>query len=216
MKIMVMSDTHLYGFNEKKYKYLYNTISRYDKVIINGDFWDGYITTFSSFISSRWSGLFPLMKKRKAVYVYGNHDKKIYSDGRVKKFCVEATNKYTIHVGGRSIVIEHGDRIAPAIDTRVLFAQRPPYGYIAEYIPLVGMKLIGWKFMQWQNDSVAKQLRLYAKKTPRHTMCLFGHAHIPEISESEHYANSGAIRWGLSSYIVLSGSSISLVNERYE
>lgn len=213
---MIMSDTHLYGFNKKKYDYLSKTISRYDKVIINGDFWDGYITSFSSFLTSGWSKLFPLLKKKGTVYIYGNHDKRKYSDKRVTQFCVEATDKYTIHVGGRSIIMEHGHRIAPAIDTLAVFAQKPPYGYVAEYVPLFGMKVWGWKFMEWQNRAVARELLSYAKKTPKNTMCLFGHAHTPLLSEKDHYGNSGAIRWSLASYLVINDGAMSIVKERYE
>ncbi len=81
MKTIVLSDTHLYEeFDEKKFNFLKRIISKVDRVIINGDFWDSYICSFSDFINSPWKKLFPLLKTKKTVYIYGNHDKKSLTD----------------------------------------------------------------------------------------------------------------------------------------
>ena len=64
MKILVFSDTHLSStFEEKKFNLLKEIISRADRVIINGDFWEGYLISFKEFLDSRWKELFPLLKK---------------------------------------------------------------------------------------------------------------------------------------------------------
>src|SRR3990172_1424130 len=70
MKILVFSDSHLTDkFEEKKFYFLKKIIRQSDFVIINGDFWDGYLTTFNRFISSNWSKLFPLLKLNKILTI---------------------------------------------------------------------------------------------------------------------------------------------------
>ncbi len=76
MKTIIFSDAHLTNrFDEPTYRFLENMILSADKIIINGDFWDGEVVSFNQFINSKWQKLFPLLLERKAVYIYGNHDR---------------------------------------------------------------------------------------------------------------------------------------------
>ena len=87
MKILVISDVHLdNAFEKPKYRFLKKIIRRADRVIINGDFWDGYLVKFQQFIQSPWKSLFPLLKSKKTIYIYCNHDKKILSDKHTALF----------------------------------------------------------------------------------------------------------------------------------
>jgi len=98
MTILVFSDTHLtHRFNKKKFLFLSRIIKKADKVIINGDFWDGHISSFHRFINSKWSMLFKLLKQKKTVYIYGNHDRKEYCDSRVSSFSTIQTTHYKIN-----------------------------------------------------------------------------------------------------------------------
>jgi predicted MPP superfamily phosphohydrolase len=118
MKILVFSDTHLtHVFEEKKYVFLKKVIESADQVIINGDFWDGYLTSFDAFISSRWNNLFPLLKQKKAVYIFGNHDKACFSDKRTSFFSDIQTKKYSF-VDGMTFYFEHGNTLLPSIDEK--------------------------------------------------------------------------------------------------
>ena len=64
MKILVFSDTHLTDvFDAARFEAMAKMIDEVDQVIINGDFWDGYIIKFSEFIESGWNQLFPLLKQ---------------------------------------------------------------------------------------------------------------------------------------------------------
>jgi predicted MPP superfamily phosphohydrolase len=87
MQTLIFSDTHLTkGFNRKKYEFLREIIEPVDRVIINGDFWDGYLTSFDKFVNSEWQKLFPLLKEKQTIYLYGNHDKTKWCDSRVNLF----------------------------------------------------------------------------------------------------------------------------------
>jgi len=62
MNILVFSDTHLYlPFDQKKFNFLKKIISESGQVIINGDFFDGYMNKFDEFCKSSWNKLFPLL-----------------------------------------------------------------------------------------------------------------------------------------------------------
>lgn len=66
MRVLVFSDTHLTkAFDDKKCEFLKKIISDSDQVIINGDFWDGYIISFDEFLKPEWACLFPPLKAKK-------------------------------------------------------------------------------------------------------------------------------------------------------
>jgi len=109
MKTVIFSDTHLTNmFDEKRYLYLKKIISDSDKVIINGDFWKGTVVSFNDFAESKWNLLFPLLLKKEAIYVQGNHD-----DLFIKKnstiFAVECCKKYVLKTKKYEYIITHGD-----------------------------------------------------------------------------------------------------------
>jgi len=71
MILSVISDTHLTNkFNENKFNKLRSIIESSDKIVLNGDFWDGYATDFEDFYNSKWSALFPLLKSKKTIYLF--------------------------------------------------------------------------------------------------------------------------------------------------
>ena len=109
MKILVISDLHLTTrFDQKKCEFLEKLISRADKVIINGDFWSYYSCTFGEFVRSEWKALFPLLREKQAVYIYGNHDFRKWTNKRVHLFSVRQAEKYEYRYEKNKIIIEHG------------------------------------------------------------------------------------------------------------
>ncbi|MBI4226199.1 metallophosphoesterase family protein, partial [Candidatus Roizmanbacteria bacterium] len=117
MKILIFSDSHLTeNFEEKKFNFLKKIIQQSDSVIINGDFWDGYRTTFDRFISSDWNKLFPLLKSKKTVYIHGNHDRETYIDQNASLFSDLQTHTYRLQLNGKVFIIEHGHRFYPLFD----------------------------------------------------------------------------------------------------
>ncbi|MBI3955332.1 metallophosphoesterase, partial [Candidatus Gottesmanbacteria bacterium] len=76
MHTIIISDLHLTRrFEKRKFNFLKKIIERSDQVVINGDLWDYYFSSFSQFVRSPWRQLFPLLKEKKTVYLYGNHDR---------------------------------------------------------------------------------------------------------------------------------------------
>ena len=109
MKTLVISDTHLdTTFDEKKYAFLRSIIERADRVILNGDFWEGITISFDDFIKSEWKSLFPLLKQKQTIYLYGNHDRKEYNDERVQLFSAAQGDSHILKEENTTYHIQHG------------------------------------------------------------------------------------------------------------
>ena len=125
MKTIIISDLHLTAkFNKRTFNFLKDLISSVDKVIINGDFWDSYVTSFDKFVKSKWKDLFPLLKEKNTHYNYGNHDRKTDSDERVKLFSVTQAETLNLKVGDLELLIKHGNDLRPAFVERYPFFDR--------------------------------------------------------------------------------------------
>lgn len=216
MKTLVFSDTHLSEkFEEKKYQYLEKLIQGVDRVIINGDFWDGYLTTFDLFLRSKWSGLFPLLKEKQTVYIYGNHNKKVFSDDRTNLFSTEQTERYVLRSGGKTFIIEHGNRLLPGLDE--LF-QRPRklisietllYSYYEEFIT----RAFKHTSRFW---GVILNNKLKRGKKNDGNFFIFGHTHFAEFDLIHNFAVSGIFQYGLAQYLLIEDGCITPKSERYE
>ena len=73
MKTIIFSDTHIgKRCDRRRFEYLKKIISDADRVIINGDFRD-HVVKSDKFMNSKWKELFPLLKSKKTIFIYGNH-----------------------------------------------------------------------------------------------------------------------------------------------
>jgi len=85
MSTVVFSDSHITSkFDRAKFLYLQSIVEPADRVIIIGDFWDGYMTDFTDLLNSKWSKLFALLKSKETFYVCGNHDAAALNDPRTQ------------------------------------------------------------------------------------------------------------------------------------
>lgn len=216
MKILVISDTQLGSrFNRRKYDFLKRIIMNSDKVIINGDFWEGYETTFDKFVKSPWSGLFPLLKERKTVYLYGNHDKKEYSDKRVNLFSVEQGIQYKLKSGDKTFYFEHGHRITPFTDK--YFKRAPKFLSLAwTLIEHIMTKLTGMWFIGLFYKKFNERIKKYAVGRFRNNEILIcGHTSVPYFDVYSHYINGGWIKHGIAQYLLIEEGKVKAYDERY-
>jgi len=215
MTILVFSDTHLTGrFNKKKFIFLTRIINKADKVIINGDFWDGHLTTFNHFITSQWSNLFKLLKQKKAVYIYGNHDRKEYSDSRVSSFSTIQTTAYSLTFNNRHYYFEHGHSFLPSIDNKLRITSYHLVKIITLLancleFPIQTLKI--WFGGIVANNSIKKKRN--GKTKNGFIVC--GHTHYPEIDKKNQFLNTGFIKFGLASYLLINNNGIQLKKESY-
>ena len=218
MKILVFSDSHLTEKVDRRINILENLLGQVDQVIINGDFWEGYLITFDRFVNSPWRRLFPLLKKKKTVYIYGNHDKKLLADNRVGLFSEKQTISYKLRLNGKMLIFEHGNRIVPAIDDLLRLKKLPkliqyPVRTFHDFmIKKHGRKFINFVFRRF---GVELKKRL-GKVLQKNQVYVCGHTHYAEVDIENGLVNSGIFRSGLAQYLILENSKISLNEQLYQ
>jgi predicted phosphodiesterase len=207
MKTIIFSDTHLTSvFDEPKFHYLKKLFTSCDRLIVNGDFWDGYETTFQKFSNSKWNQLFPLMIEKKAVFLYGNHDKKEWTKNPTV-FSTKQADSISLTVGKETLVVEHGHRLSPSFDISYPKLSVMLSTFFSSKRLQFGRKLHGWENMQMKH---------FAKRElKRNQILVCGHSHIAEYNPKDKYINTGVIDFGVASYLRIVDQEISLVMETY-
>lgn len=213
MHILVLSDTHLSNhFEPAKYNTLKALIEQADHVIINGDFWEGYEMTFDEFLKTKWVDLFPYLKSKKAIYVFGNHDKHKFSDRRIESFCEASTEQHLMQINGIHFIFEHGHRYAHKLDG-IFHIERPLKieQTIVEWMQKMIIRIFGargmWLLFSRFNQIIKLKARNeFEKYTPyRH---ISGHTHCAEVDITHSFANSGFSKYGYIQYLTIDEKGI--------
>lgn len=218
MRVLVFSDSHLSArFEKRKFELLKRIITEADRVIINGDFWEGHLTTFQKFIDSPWKQLFPLLKEKKAVYLYGNHDRESYSDKGVELFSVQHGRRYTMKIGAIEFVFEHGDRICPMVEEdSVLNKFILVIQHTFNISELIVFRYLNRIFTKYAYGRYNTQIKTALKKELKpHQFFICGHTHYAEYDPERRFANSGFVRHGLAQYILIEDGIIVPKEEWY-
>lgn len=215
MKTVVLSDTHLSStFHPKKFEYLKNIIEDADRVVIAGDFWDGFSISFNNFVESKWQKLFPYLLEKNAVYLYGNHDREEWCDERVSLFSVEQGMETVIGVNGREYHIAHGHTIFepfeiwPEVNSKLILRVASYINVLrrmfwAESLPKEG-SAINTPMIQWATSNLSEDQIL-----------ICGHSHYPQIDIAKKFINSGFIGLGYASHVLIDADSPKIVTQRY-
>jgi len=218
MKTLVISDTHLTDrFDPKKCEFLKEIITDADQIIINGDFWDGFITDFSSFLNSPWKRLFPLLKRKKTIYVFGNHDKKQYCNSQTSLFSVLQTNRYELKLNNHRLIFEHGNRYRPALDEILGIKIPSPITRFAHW----GEKILVKKFKDRYFNLAYQRFNNGIKEIIKNidqpdTYYFFGHTHKAEKDLPNRFFNTGIIKGGLGQYILIDNEKIEIKERWYD
>lgn len=218
MKILVISDLHLTTrFDQNKCEFLERLINKADKVIINGDFWSYYSCTFDEFVKSKWNRLFPLLRQKQAVYIFGNHDFRKWTDKRVHLFSVRQTEKYEYRYKNNKIVIEHGHQLLHRKNVEnekfMAFLRLIRFDDLIRYplqnfLPKIGVFKLIWGFS-------FRRRRVQKRISRGETFIILGHTHVAKFSPEKNYINSGFINYGVASYVWIRNGVPRLVTTRY-
>lgn len=217
MKIVIFSDTHLTSrFDSPKFEFIKKIVKQADQVIINGDFWDGFALSFDNFINSEWKRLFPLLKE-KTIYLFGNHDKKSFSDARRSLFSKKASQKLILRLKEKTYLIKHGDDYVSFFDEGKTQQEIPHFYALAALfyesflIKMFGKKLINLMYKKYN----LAQKRKGQKDLDKNQILICGHTHLAETDPNSNYFNSGMINYGLGQYLIIEDGKISLKEEWY-
>lgn len=227
MRILVFSDTHLTTrFEPGRFAALQELIKQADQVIINGDFWDGYIIKFHEFVESSWRELFPLLKQKNAVYVHGNHDRHELTDERVELFSVEETLEYRLTVGEYEYIFTHGHLISPSFDggkrfkiDKWRFGKRRLIAKLGAMLTLfmenLSSRLFGVAVFHVGGTHNIKIKRWAKRRLQSHQRIVCGHSHTAEVNHRRNFYNSGASNYGAVSCLWITEDGVELVRKRY-
>lgn len=220
MKILVFGDTHLgKKLNPSKLEALKNIIEAHDKVIINGDFWDAWKCSFEEFINSDWRELFPLLKEKKSVYIYGNHDPKFLTDTNVKLFSSEQCRKYSFSFGENKYIVIHGDQFDSNCQRmQKFFNTHTKLDRIIEF-PITAVGALHMRVLKYKVDFafLGKIINKKVKNSLEYkdTTYILGHTHHPEISKNKKFVNQGFIEYGQINYVTIDEEGPKLIQETY-
>lgn len=217
MTTVVFSDTHLTDhFDAAKCAFLQKIITPADRVIINGDFWEGYETTFDRFVQSDWRKLFPLLKEKNAIYHLGNHDKSQWVDGRVNLFSVAQPRFTRIPYKGNILHIEHGHTRTPQFSRKTWLISRSRIIWNgAKAFEMTGLTLFGNHLTRLFRSLNEEMKQSMEKDLTNGEILVAGHSHFPEKNLNDRYINTGFINHGFGQYLKITGNTLTLVNTRY-
>jgi len=214
---LIISDIHLtHYFGRRKFEFLQQLFSSVDQVILNGDFWDGYLTTFDNFMRSRWNQLFPILKSKNTIYLFGNHDAQRFSDNRFHQFCNQAKLRHQIQLGEKTLQIEHGSEIMlkeasnynPKLLVKIV-------ALVINGIHWLGTRVWGTRFYRIHQVWNAQGKDWVKHNLANREIIVTGHSHCAEFAPEEQFINSGCVQYGFAQYLLIKDGSIELKEEQY-
>lgn len=216
MKIIIFSDTHLGPtFEQKKFDFLVNLINKSGQVIIAGDFWEGRLLTFDQFLNSMWKALFPLLKKKKTIYIFGNHDPKNLMDSQANKFSSSQRESYSFTSGKQNFLVKHGHQDIQKYPLLELFSKNK---VMFELLHSLSEKIL---VVMFGKNALQILFRRYNKKIKsrvkirKNEILITGHTHAAEMDLDNKYINTGLIRHGVGQYLLIENGKIEFVEEKY-
>ncbi len=205
----------------RKFMFLANLIKDADRIVINGDFWDNTYTNFDGFVNSKWKLLFPILKSKETIYLYGNHDRGWEVDGRVRLFSDYQGYDYQISNGYYDLLITHGHTIREGMEmlNRLYGVRR--FKKLAQF----NLEVIEWlsvKLVRRFGKNIFphrfldnRAIRSYATTLPPGQYLVCGHTHLAFFRSGDRYINTGSIRFGQAHYLELNDKTVTLVHQRY-
>jgi UDP-2,3-diacylglucosamine pyrophosphatase LpxH len=199
----------------KKFDYIRSMIQPADRVFILGDFWDGFLTPFDKFLDSGWNKLFPLLRQRQAVYLYGNHDRPQWCDERANLFSVEQTMEYRLQVGDKQLYLTHGHTVFTSLEDKFPVLNHSLPLRVGASMDILHKLVWGRRFLNTDSSINNTARKWVAERLPQPEILICGHSHYPEIDLEHRFINTGFIGSGFGNYITIEDDQISAVRQRY-
>ncbi len=216
-KLIIFSDTHLrIEVEEKKFNFMEKIIKGANRVIINGDFWDGYKINFSQFVCSPWKHLFPLLREKKSIYLIGDHDKETLCDDRSFFFSDKRSERVMFKNNGDIFLVEHGDKWFKTI-AKNKFVQSS--GLVGAYVKAeeAFLKKFGKDAIKLSRGRYNEIIKSRIPETLKDNQILVtGHTHVGEIDFKNRYLNDGIFgRAGFAQWLVFEKNKAPQLKEEF-
>ncbi len=222
MSTLVFSDTHFTKkFDQKLFNKLSGLIKSADQVIIDGDFWEGLTISFDEFLKTRWNQLFPLLKAKKAVYIYGNHDNFQLSDKRISEFCDQMVDHYVLKKPNQTYYFTHGHNFLMPVQPEKDFdpMRRTKLWYqifirFSDKIQDLAFRIMGANiFPEKFNNMTLEQRKSIA---PINNLLVCGHSHKPQYNPELNFMDIGFFNYGWANYMLIDDEgNFEFKSERY-
>lgn len=206
---IVISDTHLGKYNRETDIFLRDLIKDFDRVIINGDFFDSWLVTFEEFVKSEYNELFDMLREKETIYIFGNHDQKESVDSMLlKEFADYEGYQYQTKIGKEVYHFEHGHKFIKKMDNKFYIL----WGKFLDLIPkpfralFYKLSVLGYKITpkKISENSIGFKRNEFIKRTkPSDIYYVVGDTHVPVIDMENKYINTGCIIENLVSYLVI-------------
>jgi UDP-2,3-diacylglucosamine pyrophosphatase LpxH len=167
-------------------------------------------------VNSKWQLLFPLLKARDTVYVFGNHDRQEWTDQRVNQFSVCQRKGICIQNGTKHLLVTHGDAIIPVYED---FIPGRSLRFLCSRtwirLEAIGIRLVGKRFSR-VGAATNATLKTFAKqRLDEDEILVCGHSHLSEYDLDSNFINLGLHRQGLGQYLMVDDHAIELLEETY-
>lgn len=202
MEYLILSDSHFeVGTKTVKINFYTNLISKYDNIILNGDFYEAKFIKPNTFLNSKLKPLLDALHSKNVVYLYGNHDPEVDAKRVAEYISNEQAIYKKVEINGQKYHIEHGNRLAPPDSDNypdwLLGPMNFIGGMIQKFLPFVTMYM-GTK---WNNSVIEKRYNDGIIKQNELLIC--GHTHVTVNRPEINYINSGSSMFNGGNYIVI-------------
>ena len=216
MRTLIFSDTHLTDtFDQRRFDFLYQLIEPVDRVILNGDITDLYVSKFAK-IERKWSDLFALLSRKDTVYLHGNHDRLSWLKKQNISFTEHVAQNYILPWQGVAFYITHGDGIWTSLVGRLpIIPRQKILGQFGIYRDQFGIFMGGKSFLNRYRRMNGKMKRWGRQHLQENQILVCGHTHLVEMDWENRFINTGFIRHGFAQYLLIDDDRIQLVDERY-
>lgn len=217
MRTLIFSDTHLTDqFDQLQCDYIVKLVKSVDKVIINGDFWDGYLTTFDAFLAT-WQPLLRVLAKHNVLYILGNHDNAVLTDERSQKFATVLDGEHIFTAGSTTYRVAHGHQQSCEFDAR--HPQLTKYfGWFYPFIPTILNLPYCGTWLRARNERTKRKLEYelmqFAESNAQdHVVYVFGHSHLMADNSTIHYLNPGCFTPSIARFLIINEDGHQLFSE---
>ena len=201
----------------QKFLFLKKLIKDADRIIINGDFWEGFTMTLEDLLQSEWKQLLELLTTKDTIYIVGNHDAQARNMHKHFPKMKLVNEKFVFKEGGKRYIVQHGHQYNLTFQRYLpLHLEDKPtsfawlvYTYIS-FERFMIRRLGTWPLQTTYrifNRELKKAIKKEAKKND---IFIFGHTHAPEMDMVNQFANSGIVRHGLGQYLELTEKGLLL------
>jgi len=226
-KVLLFSDTHLTcKFDKKQFQALKEIIEQADRVIVNGDFWEYIACDFEKFIKSEWAEkLFPLLKKKKTIFLHGNHDaKRFMSWNGINKFADKREKDIEFKSADKKFFIEHGDLVALEFDVD----HKTISEFVQIHLPTLYLWLTDLEYGKGFLSKIFKKIMIKRRKIDLEQMKkfslrnketghlrIFGHVHMKKHNFDDGFAVIGEFKNGVKNCIFIENGKVEFFSGKY-